>query len=86
MKTALGYLFLGIAAMIAGLLLFSVIYAATGRLGDLLAMQKYTPKNWLQITIFWAFHIAAAIPLAYYGFKWIKREENYTVPPSGNSI
>jgi len=85
MKTALGYLFLAFAAMIVGLMLFSILYAATGKLVPLLLIQDYTVENWVHLIGFWVLQIVLVIPLAYYGFKWIKREQDYPSPPTGKA-
>lgn len=85
MKTALDYLFLAFAAMIVGLIIFSIIYALTGKLTPLLIVQDYTAENWTHLIGFWAIQLVVVFPLAYYGFKWIKREANYPSPPTGNA-
>ncbi|MDB5272310.1 MAG: hypothetical protein JWO58_677 [Chitinophagaceae bacterium] len=74
MKTAIGYLFLSLAASLIGVVLIVVCYAVTGNLRAL-DMEANDQYHLLALCIYSVMHVGAIIPLAYFGFKWIRKEE-----------
>jgi hypothetical protein len=74
MKTAIGYLFLSLAASLIGVVLVVLCYAVTGHL-HALDMQANDQFHLLALCIYSVIHVGAIIPLTYFGFKWIRKEE-----------
>jgi hypothetical protein len=85
MKTALGYFFLSLGATFAGVVLAVLYFVVRGKI-QLLDGQMDVPFQRVAMMVYGIFHILAIFPLFYYGIKWIKREVNEPVPPTGEGL
>ncbi|MDB5257618.1 MAG: hypothetical protein JWM14_2313 [Chitinophagaceae bacterium] len=83
MKTAIGYFFLALGATFAGVALTVVFFALTGKLQALDHQATYDPLHRTALIAYSIFHVGVIFPLFYFGVKWIKKEVNYTSPPTG---
>jgi len=82
MKTALGYFFLALGATFGGVVLGVLYFVVRGKL-YLLDGQMDVPYQRVAMTVYGIFHVLAIFPLFYFGIKWIKREANEEIPPTG---
>ena len=83
MKTALGYAFLAFAAFMAGVFLIVIYYSVRGKIH--IIDPEYHSALYLTGTIVLGIaNLIALFPLAYFGFKWIKKELHYVSPPTGS--
>ena len=73
MKTALGYAFLAFSAFMAFIFIIVIYYSVRGKI-HIIDPAYHGPLYLIGAGILGLANLIAVFPLAYYGFKWIKKE------------